>query len=264
MCAAQRSLWKLKWDNHFKEVYWRLVFNGLATAERMRQQDYECVCGPVVGGQPGRRHHYWECPVAQAVVAAMQQQLVGWMSGVLQPHHVLCMRCPGPVQGVGGAPGPALHKGVWRVVCLAAINAMDSGRKAANKLRLEQRRQQQAALVAQQAAAAPVDQRLITTLLQPAALSAAQQQHRAQVQQRQQAQAQLLQQQQQQEAAGRLVAVKQKAVSQFWALLQDSVVLSVVPDSWCADVPASHPFLRVVGGTVSVHQAAIPAQQGGS
>ena len=262
--AAQKSLWRLRWDNAYKEVYWRLVCDGLATAERMHQQDCECVCGPVVGGQLGRRHHFWECPVAQAVVDVMQQQLVGWMSGALQPHHVLCMRCPEPVPGVGGAPGPAMHKGLWRVVCLAAVNAMDGGRRAANKIRLEQRQQQQAEVAAQQAAAAPADQRLITSMLQPAALTAAQQQHRVQVQQRQQAQAQLRQQQQQQEAADRLTAAKQKAVSQFWALLQDVVVLSAVPRPWCVGLPASHPFLRVVDGAVSVHQAAIPAQQGGS
>jgi hypothetical protein len=54
--AAQRQLWKLRWDNHFKEVFWRLVVNGLATAERMHMQNNDCVCGPVVGGQPpGRR-----------------------------------------------------------------------------------------------------------------------------------------------------------------------------------------------------------------
>jgi hypothetical protein len=42
--AAQRQLWKLRWDNHFKEVLWRLVVNGLATAERMHMQDNDCVC----------------------------------------------------------------------------------------------------------------------------------------------------------------------------------------------------------------------------
>lgn len=262
--AAQKSLWRLRWDNHFKEVFWRLVFNGLATAERMHMQGVGCVCGPVVGGQPGRRHHFWECPVAQAVVGIMQQQLVGWMSGALQPHHVLCMRCPEPVPSAGGAPGPAVHKGVWRVVCLAAINAMDSGRRAANKLGMQQRQQQQqGVLAAQQAAAAQANQRLITSMLQPAALTDAQQQHRDQVQQRQQAQAQLQQQQQQQEAADRLTAAKQKAVSRFWELLQDVVVLSAVPDHWCADLPDDHPFLRVVGGAVAVHNIAAAAQQGG-
>jgi hypothetical protein len=223
-----------------------------------------CVCGPVVGGQPGRRHHYWECPVAQAVVCVMQQQLVGWVSDALQPHHVLCMRCPQPDQGEQGVAGPALHKGLWLVVCLAAINAMDGGRKAANRLNVEQHEQVQAALAAQHAAAAPADQRLITTMLQPAALTAAQQQHRERIQHRQQAQAHLQQQQQQQEATARLTAAKQQAVSQFWALLQDCVVLSVVPDRWRADVPTGHPFLRVVDSGMEVHQAANPAQQGGS
>ena len=73
-----------------------------------------------------------------------------------------------------------------------------------------------------------------------------------------------MQQQQQQEAADRLVAAKQQAVSLFWALLQDCVALSVVPDHWCDGLPADHPFLRVVDGAVAVHQAAVPAQQGGS
>ncbi len=161
-------------------------------------------------------------------------------------------------------PGPARHKGLWRVVCLAAINAMDGGRTAATKLGLEQRQQQQAVPAAQQAAAAPVGQRLITTMLQPTALTAAQQQPRVQVQQRQQVQAQLQQQQQQQEAAERLAAAKQKAVSRFWELLQDVVALSVVPNQWCVGLPAAHPFLRVEAGGVTVHHAAIPAQQGGS
>jgi hypothetical protein len=84
-----------------------------------------------------------------------------------------------------------------------------------------------------------------------------------QVQQRQHVQAQLLQQQQQQEAADRLAAAKQKAVSRFWELLQDAVVLSVVPDHWCVNLPAHHPFLRVEAGGMAVHQAVIPAQQGG-
>jgi len=177
---------------------------------------------------------------------------------------VLCMCCPEPVPSVGGAPGPAVHKGVWRVVCLAAINAMDSGRRAANKLGTQQRRQQQQGLLAaQQAAAAPAGQRLITSVLQPAALTDAQQQHRDQVRQRQQAQAQLQQQQQQQEAADRLATAKQKAVSRFWELLQDVVVLSAVPDHWCAGLPDDHPFLRVVGGAVSVHRITATAQQGG-
>ena len=74
LATAQRHLWKLRWDNAFKEIYWRLVVNGLATAERMHMHDCGCVCGSVVGGQPGRHHHLCACPVARAVVEVLQQQ----------------------------------------------------------------------------------------------------------------------------------------------------------------------------------------------
>lgn len=187
LAAAQRQLWKLQWDNAFKEVYWRLVVDGLATAERMHMHDCGCVCGSVAGGQPGRHHHFWSCPVVRAVVDVLQQQLVGWFPGELQPQHVLCMVCPVAV-GVGGAP--SLHKGVWRVVCLAAIHALDVGRAAAHLQRLEG-----SAVEPPPAPAAHVGQQLTTDLLQPAPLSEAQQQHQQQVRQRQQERQQLQQQQ---------------------------------------------------------------------
>ena len=54
------------------------------------------VAGPLAGGTI-----FWDCPVAQAVVGALQQQLVGCLPGVLQPQHVLCMVCPEAVGGGG-------------------------------------------------------------------------------------------------------------------------------------------------------------------
>jgi hypothetical protein len=257
IAAAQRHLWKLKWDNAFKEVFWRLVLNGLATAERMHQHNCSCVCGPVDGGQRGRQHHYWDCPVAQAVVGVMQQQLGEWFDGPLQPHHVLCMLCP-EVVGVVGAR--AMHKGVWRVVCLAAINAMDLGRKAARKLHVEQQQEQQAAQ--QQQPIVPQGQRLITDLLQPAVLTADQQQHQAQVRQRQQLQVQQQQQQQQQAAAARLAEVKQQAVGRFWELLSDFIALEAAPESWLSKVAPDHPFLRVTDGHLGVHCVAATPDAG--
>jgi hypothetical protein len=246
-------LWRLKWDNSFKEVYWRLVLNGLATAERMHMTACACVCGPVDGGQPGRRHHFWGCPVAKAVVGELQRHLVGWFPGLLQPQHVLFMVCPQAL-GVGGAR--ALHKGVWRVVCLAAVNAMDMGRRAAYKLRVDERQQQEAAAAAaaQQSATVPTGQQLITAFMQPAPLTAHQQQHRAQVQQRQQAVVQQQRQQQQQDAAARLAALKQQAVDRFWELLQDFVVVGAAPPAWRDKVPAQHPFLHVVDERFCVHR----------
>lgn len=232
----------------FKEVYWRLVLNGLATAERMHLQECRCVCGPVVGGQPAdRRHHFWECPVARSVVEVLQQQLVGWYAGVLQPRHVLCMECPVV------ARVHALHHGVWRVVCLAAVNAMDAGRVAANKIGLEAAAQAADEAARQQRAAVPQGQRLITDLLQPRALTPEEQQRQDQVRQRRQLMVQQEEQQRQQAAAARLAEVQQQAVSHFWELLQDFVALEAAPQSWLPLLAPDHPFLRVTGDSLGVH-----------
>jgi exonuclease III len=128
--VALRELWRLRWDNHFKEVYWRLVLNGLATSARLHVAQPCGVCGLAHGPHGplhGRLHHFWECPVARAVVAAVQQQLPhAWCVSPLSPHHVLFMHRP-----PGASPATTVHRGVWRVVCLAAVNAMDVGRRAA-------------------------------------------------------------------------------------------------------------------------------------
>ena len=139
------------------------------------------------------------------------------------------------------------------MVCLAAINAMDLGRRAANLAGMQQR--QQAALEAaqQQLPGVPADQMLITDLLEPEALSLEQQQHQAQVQQRRQAEAQLDQQQRQQQAAAKLEEVKQQAVARFWELLQDFVVLRAAPRAWLPQLAPDHPFLRVTSDLLGVH-----------
>jgi hypothetical protein len=245
VAAAQRQLWKLKWDNHFKEVYWRLVMNGLPTAERMHLAHAHCMCDITkVGPPPGRRHHFWDCPIAKGVVHVLQQQLSAIPSGALKPHHVLCMECP----------APSLHKGVWRVVCLAAVNAMALGCSASNQQgaeRAAELRQQAAAAATQLAAVFP--QRLITAYTQPTPLTPAQQQHNEQVRQHRQLQEQQQQQQQHLVAADHLAAVCQQAVSRFWELLHDFVALGATPRKWLPDISPSHPFLRVIDEVVSVH-----------
>ncbi len=250
--AAQRQLWRVRWDNNFKEVYWRLVLNGLACGERLHQEAGECVCGPRPSGLPaGRRHHFWDCPVASSVVEVLQQQLSGgWCCGALRPYHVLFMERP---RGVSTAC--TLHKGVWRVVCLAAVNAMDLGRRAACQLSVQQKEQHAATAAAHRAAAAPRGQLRITDLFQPAPLTSSQQQHQQQVRQRQQLLLQQQQQQQQQAAASQLAEVQRQAVAHFWELLEDFVALEAAPKSWLPEVPPSHPFLRVSGdSTWSVHR----------
>ena len=65
-------LWKLKWDNTHFEVYLRLALNGLPVAARMGPSGRPCPCGVC---RPDRRHHFWECPVAKAVLECISHQL---------------------------------------------------------------------------------------------------------------------------------------------------------------------------------------------
>ena len=113
--ALLRRCWRIPWDNKVKEVYWRLALDGLPLAARMPGSDLQpCGCGT---DQPGRQHHYWACSVAQAVVASVRAQL--------PPAHRPLQR-----QAIWLGEAPAeVHDGVWVVVCLAAVAAMDHGRK---------------------------------------------------------------------------------------------------------------------------------------
>ena len=118
------ALWALPWENARKEVFWRFTVDGLPTAARMHQGEGEpCNCGARV---PGRAHHYWECPVAQAVCAEVQRGLQGYNGQALARHHIWLMQ---PTVG-------AIHAGVWHVVCLAAVLGMDKGRKLLTGWRL--------------------------------------------------------------------------------------------------------------------------------
>lgn len=121
-------LWKVKWNNAHKEVFWRLALDGLPVAARMkggagRQQPRCCACGH---SKPDRRHHFWECPVAKAVVETVAAQL--GPNKELTPRNLW----------LGSSPG-GVHTGVWDVVCLAAIAAMDSGRRRMTKTILNAR-----------------------------------------------------------------------------------------------------------------------------
>jgi hypothetical protein len=265
--AAMRQLWSLQWDNHFKEVYWRLVHNGLPTAARMHQARPCGVCQqqPVLAAaEPliGRLHHFWECPVAQAVVAAVQRQLPpAWCSEPLTAHHVLCMHPP-----AGGA-GTTLHAGVWRVVCLAAVCAMDVGRRAACRAAAEeaeqQRRQQQQQARQQQRQRADGRQRRITALLQPAALLPHQQRHQQRVQERRRQRQQEEEQQRQRQQAAALEDAQRAAEARFFELLQDFVAVRAAPGAWLLptgqhSVPSGHPFLRPARDRSGLRCVAVP------
>jgi hypothetical protein len=123
--SCMRAVWKLKWENSRKEVLWRLVFDGFPTAARMHMPAQHCACGQAV---PGWQHHYWQCPVAQSVVGAIQSQLPAG-TPPLKPVHLW----------VGRLPHDELHRGVWRVVMIAALLGMDKARQLLTKWRLNAR-----------------------------------------------------------------------------------------------------------------------------
>lgn len=83
-----------------------------------------CACGAAV---PDWLHHFWHCPVAQAVIQVLQSQLPQG-AVQLQPCNVL----------LGGLPHAAVHSGVWKVVVLAALNAMEKCRGVLTTWHLKQ------------------------------------------------------------------------------------------------------------------------------
>jgi hypothetical protein len=133
----------------------------------------------------------------------------------------------------------------WLVVCLAAINAMDSGRKAVNTFSQQVHIRQSQAAAAERSAvpALPQDQPAITQFFQPQPLTAAQLQHNQTVQQHRQQRQQQLEQELQQEAARLLVEAKHLAVAEFWKLVADFVILNPCAVGVFESLPHNHPFI---------------------
>ena len=90
------------------------MLNALPVAARMPSAAQPCGCG-AAHPHPDRRHHFWDCPVAAAVTSSLSAQLGGRH---LTPQHLWLAQ-----------PPPTIHAGVWEAVCLAAVAAMDGGRR---------------------------------------------------------------------------------------------------------------------------------------
>ena len=117
-----RRLWSgLKWEPACKEGWWRLAVDGiplLGNSHMRTAAAAPCGCGAPAGAAPGagtpRLHHFWFCPVAQAVIAQLETQLG---AGVTRAQ-VWLVQAP-----------PGVQSCVWDVVVLAAITAMEVGRR---------------------------------------------------------------------------------------------------------------------------------------
>ena len=110
-----RSLWRIKWDNSYKAVFWRLVYDGFPTGSRFGGR-FTCTCGSV--DPHDRLHVFWSCPVALAVRREIQ----------LCVPAALTSDNPAQLWTMSPPPREVLPQ-VWHIVCLAALNAMDHGRR---------------------------------------------------------------------------------------------------------------------------------------
>mmetsp|Transcript_17521 Transcript_17521/g.44123 ORF Transcript_17521/g.44123 Transcript_17521/m.44123 type:complete len:862 (-) Transcript_17521:77-2662(-) len=125
MRARMPHVWRLPWDNKWKEPWWRLLLGGLPAAGGhgicLRGP---CLCGWAVpasftdqqGAAAQRDHVMWHCAPARAVRALIQHHLPPMVQ--LQPEHLWLLH----------PPSHHIHPGVWSVVALAALSAISGAR----------------------------------------------------------------------------------------------------------------------------------------
>ena len=130
MPALLSNLWRLGCGNIIKEPYWRLVLDALPTARRRGAETEQCCCG---ASSADREHHYWRCQLAQRMVTAMDDELMAFAARHGRVHTPLTAAevwlCRPPV---GVLPW------LWQLVCMAAIAAMEFGRRGAARLQLSE------------------------------------------------------------------------------------------------------------------------------
>ena len=130
--ASLPALWAVPLDNRHKDAFWRLTVQGIPGAGG---HDI-CLMGPcpcgwcvdalacntsertrLLGAPSMQAHTFWSCPVAQAVIRAISQALP---PGVQLHRMHIWLVIP---------PCAAVLMPVWQVVCMAAIAAMERGRR---------------------------------------------------------------------------------------------------------------------------------------
>ena len=233
--ATLRRLWRLPWENGRKETFWRLVYDALPTAARLHQ-DAPCQCG-AAQQRPGRRHHFWECPVARSVVSQLQAARAVAAAPAPPPAplalpHLWLAR-----------PPPGMHAGVWGIVCLAAVEAMAHGMRRLAGLVLRQQQRQQQPQPQPRYTQLTLDSFLLPggvgappppppPLPNPAHAGPAAPDP---------------------DDPSQFISVASRcACKYFWTLLSDFVALGCAPASWSESLPPSHPFFRVVGGRLQL------------
>lgn len=195
------AAWALPWENRNKELLWRCAVHGVQGAGGCGIATlHSCPCGGLAAGATAvaaQQHHFWSCPVAAAVTAAVAG------AGAVGDRPLGRAEVWLATQG----EGRRVHAGVWLVVCMAALAAMDYGRRkltamhlASQPIRDSQGRRQQSLHEAWH-------------LPQP-------------------------------DPAGTVVErAGRAAVARFWSMLADFASVQTAPASWAQLPTAGHPFL---------------------
>ena len=137
--ALLREMWKLKCGNVVKEPYWRLVLDAIPTAQRRHTETEQCSCGV---SNAGRAHHFWQCPIAQQVVAVVDTELARFANQQAGQHITL------KATDIWLGKHPAgVRPWLWQLVCMATIAAMESGRRQMSSLRLGDSHHSSAAII---------------------------------------------------------------------------------------------------------------------
>ena len=208
------SAWRLKWENAEKEVFWRMTVDGVAGANS--RVTFKCPGCPGSDLGEARTHAFWQCPVAAAVRSSIAAALPPQATGFCRSSVWLCI------------PPKAVHRGVWQVVCMAAVSAMDHGRRQLWRLvkRAEERR-----AAAGKAAEAAAARRRQHTLLQ------------------------LWHTQPLLDLTSLTAQAARFAVADFWGRLASFAALGLAPGNWKTQVDETHPFLCSGGRRVNMSAA---------
>ena len=211
--AALYHAWRVPCTNFLKETLWRLAVDSIPGGAI---RPWLCPCDlhahPPV--RSSRLHSFWDCPVAAAVRTQVDSAL-----GVPVSRPALWLLGPPPVHN--------LDPGVWRLVCLAALSAMEHGRALLWAHRCSPDWPEPGALGwAALARAGPLPAHLLQAHVLPHALAA-------------------------RDALVRRVA--RSAAVRFWHNLQDFASAHSLPPPGWAVTPAT-PFLHISpAGFLSVH-----------
>jgi hypothetical protein len=215
-----RTAWDIRFENTFKVVMWRLSIDAVPHPGNRPSHSMlvQCHCGD---STCERTHHFYTCPVAINVFETVASALTNCPP--LERYHIW----------LAHPPAPAIHADIWLVVCMAALSAMDSGRRMLHRATVEQQRRD---------AAANTQQTHITDTFSPTSPTSPTPQTPAQ--------------------SPPLTRASAHAIATFWRNLTDFAALGIKAQSkrrqaaWTQHITPDHPFLGLQADgsfTVQVH-----------